>query len=131
MTDNELDHRKADPSAVDVVALCPDLLFASKIRGAGRGLGVRVEVVRSAARVLSELEGRPGRRTLVLVDLAAARDGVDAIAEVRERFPAVEVVAFAPHVATEIIQAARAAGAGRVLARSAFAAQLPDILAGR
>ena len=39
-----------------------------------------------------------------------------------------ETIAFASHVHTEMIAAARAAGADNVLPRSAFAGRLADIL---
>lgn len=144
MIDNNLRHHEGARGADAVWALCPDLVFASRIRGTGAELGVPVAVVRSAAHLLediagagaeagsrpSEEEAREGGRLLALVDLASARDGVEAIAAIKARFPSVTVIAFAPHVATERIRSARAAGADRVLARSAFVAQLPEILAG-
>jgi hypothetical protein len=41
---------------------------------------------------------------------------------------AIPTVGFASHVQTDVIDAARRAGVGEVLARSAFAQRLPDIL---
>jgi hypothetical protein len=41
----------------------------------------------------------------------------------------VPVVAFASHVRADLIAEARAAGADRVLARSAFVAELPALVA--
>ncbi|MEN8375369.1 MAG: hypothetical protein ABFS34_07970 [Gemmatimonadota bacterium] len=123
-----------------VLALCPDLLFASKIRGAGAAAGVPVQLVRNQRALMDALEAEaeaeaaaaegapaPGRR-LVLVDLGAAHDGAEAVGAAKQGFPDVEVVAFAPHVAADRIQAARAAGADVVLARSAFIVQLPGML---
>ena len=42
---------------------------------------------------------------------------------------AIRTVGYASHVLTEVIDAARQAGVDEVLARSAFTARLPEILA--
>ena len=41
---------------------------------------------------------------------------------------AIPTVGFASHVQTDVIEAARRAGVGEVLARSAFTQRLPEIL---
>ncbi len=140
MTDNDLSADSPSSAERSVWALCPDLVFAARIRGTAGDVGVSVRVVRAAAQLLEGLEelaradavaaAPAAGGVLALIDLAAARDAEEAIRAVKERFPTVTVVAFAPHVATDRIEAARSAGADRVLARSAFVARLPELLAG-
>jgi hypothetical protein len=43
---------------------------------------------------------------------------------------AIRTVGYVSHVQTDLIEAARQAGVDEVMARSAFAARLPEILAG-
>lgn len=130
MRENELekgrDAVERNDGAPAVVALCPDLVFASRVRGTGNAHGVGVRVVRSASG-LEETVGEPGVR-LALVDLTAAADGVDAVARAKAREPGLRVVAFGRHDDTEALRSARAAGADQVLARSAFVQRLPDLL---
>ena len=65
--------------------------------------------------------------SLVIVDLGQA-GAADAIRRVRDTPGApISIVAFASHVRADHIADARAAGADRVLARSAFVAELPGL----
>lgn len=143
MTDNDLhptgkgggntaegDGGRSAAEAPRILALCPDMLFASRVGGAARAVGAEARILRDRDALLRALEEEAGR-TLVLVDLTAAPDAADAIAAVKAAHSDASVIAFARHDATDVIRAARAAGADRVLARSAFVAQLPDILRGR
>lgn len=143
MTDNDLhpttdggghttegDGRRRAAEAPRILALCPDMLFASRVGGAARAVGAEARILRDRDALLRSLEEEAGR-TLVLVDLTAAPDAADAIAAVKAAHSDASVIAFARHDATDVIRAAREAGADRVLARSAFVAQLPDILRGR
>jgi threonine dehydratase len=113
-----------------IVAVVDDLMFSSRIREAARAAGAEVTFVRRRADVDAALGAhRPG---LVLFDLD--RDALDPIGAIREirgtpEFSGVTVVAFGSHVKTERLQAAREAGADRVMARSAFVAELPKLLA--
>lgn len=143
MTDNDLHSTAhgggntgegdADRNAAEaprILALCPDMLFASRVGGAARAVGAEARILRDRDALLRALEEEAGR-TLVLVDLTAASDAAEAIAAVKAAHPAASVIAFARHDAADAIRAARKAGADRVLARSAFVVQLPDILRGR
>lgn len=112
----------------EIVALAADMLFASRIRGAATAAGVNVRMARSpddAARAIAA----GARRLLLDLDLR----GPDPVALI-ERLRAdpatagVEILAFVSHVREDRIAAARAAGATRVLARSAFVRDLPAIL---
>jgi DNA-binding NarL/FixJ family response regulator len=108
------------PGGAAIAALTVDLLFAARIRGAA------AEAV--AVQGLAKLLDTVGAATrLVLVDLQA-RDAVEAVARVRGRAPAARVVAFAPHVAEDLLAAGRSAGADRVMTRGAFVRELPQLV---
>ena len=112
-----------------VIALVEDLLFLSRIREAARGAGVEVRSARTPAALV---EAARAGATLVLVDADSDRlRGIEAIAALRAEpsASAVPVVAFFSHVHADRAQAARAAGASRVLPRSAFVQELPGLLA--
>jgi CheY-like chemotaxis protein len=115
----------------EVVALVADLLFASRIRGAAAAVGASVQTVGNPGalkRIVAERRPR-----LVLIDLdARVGDAPGVIAELKEAASAEKprVIAFGSHLDREVLLAARAAGADRVLARSAFVRELHAILGG-
>jgi DNA-binding response OmpR family regulator len=118
-------------SGEEIAALTADLLFAARIRGAAAAAGAQVRLARSAAELESWVaEGSVGR---VLVDLELrSADAIDLVRRLRSAGgSALEIVAYAPHVEGERIAGARAAGATRVLARSAFVRELPGLVTGR
>lgn len=111
------------------VALVSDMMFASRVRGTATAVGVEAVTVTSAERLLEEV--RRLRPRVVLVDVEARKVDVPALvatlradADVGE----IPIIAFGSHVNAEALQAARAAGATRVLARSAFVRDLPALL---
>ncbi|HUH14111.1 MAG TPA: response regulator [Longimicrobiales bacterium] len=114
------------------LAFVGDLIFASRVRGAAQAVGVAAEVLQSPDKVLERARSR--RPPLILVDVEARGGaGVELVRRLKEE-PAtadVPVVAFASHRNTAAIEAARAAGADRVLARSAFVKALPELLRSR
>jgi len=104
-------------------------MFGSRIRGAAEQAGVAVGFARNA----DLLEELAATADLVLLDLDTRwLDAPALIRKLREGSATadVPVVAFAAHVNRDAIQAARAAGADRVLARSAFVRLLPELLRG-
>jgi DNA-binding NarL/FixJ family response regulator len=112
-----------------VIGLAADLLFASRMRAAGQAAGVAVATVGTPEELVRRV--RAERPRLVLVDLELRRgDPAAAIAAMvadREERGG-RIVAFASHMNAAALQAGRAAGADRVLARSAFVRELPDLL---
>jgi len=110
-----------------VLALVDDLLFLSRIREAARAAGIEVRAVRGASELLGAAR-QDGR--LVLVDADSERLPW-AVAALRAEpgTAALPVIAFVSHVRADRAEAARAAGASRVLARSAFVNQLPELVA--
>jgi len=108
--------------------LCDDLLFASRITGEARALGLAVKTARSLDQLLdfARQEAPAG----VLLDLAFP--GLDLPALFRclaEACPSpLRVAAYGSHVDTERLRLARSAGCDPVLPRSKFVEELPLIL---
>jgi CheY-like chemotaxis protein len=113
-----------------ILVVADDLLFRSKISTAAKTLGV---VVRAATTPEAALERmRAERPTLVLLDLDGQRPAPFEVLEQLAADPALKslpTVGFVSHVHADLVHRARALGIGTVLARSAFVAQLPEILA--
>jgi PleD family two-component response regulator len=112
-----------------ILAVLDDLMFSSKIKTTARQLGVEVAFARSTDAALAEMH--KAAPSLVILDLNNARTNPLAIVAAMKQDPAlasVPTVGYASHVQTEVINAARQAGVGDVMARSAFAQQLPEIL---
>jgi DNA-binding NarL/FixJ family response regulator len=112
-----------------IVCAIDDLLFSVKISTAAKRLGAEVYFERSAGRLLDTLrEKRPG---LVIFDLnSAAIRPVDAVGLIKSDpdLRRLRTLGFVAHVDARTTAAARAAGIDRVLARSAFVAELDTIL---
>jgi PleD family two-component response regulator len=112
-----------------ILAVLDDLMFSSKIKTTARQLGVAVTFARSAETAIAEM--RKSAPSLVILDLNNARTNpLGIVASMKEdpALAAIPTVGYASHVQTDVINAARQAGVGEVLARSAFTIQLADIL---
>jgi len=112
-----------------ILAVLDDLLFTSKIKTTANQLGIAVAFARSAENALAEM--RKAAPTLVILDLNNPRTNPLQIVAAMKETPAlasVPTVGFASHVQVDVINAARAAGVGDVLARSAFTQNLAAIL---
>jgi chemosensory pili system protein ChpA (sensor histidine kinase/response regulator) len=112
-----------------ILAILDDLLFTSKIKTTAKQLGVSVSIARSRDGALTEM--RAHRPSLVIFDLNNPRtDPLGIVADMKRdsELASIPTVGFASHVNTDVIQAARAAGVGDVLARSLFTERLPQIL---
>ena len=112
-----------------IVAVLDDLMFTSKIKTAATQLGVSVAFARSAEGALAEMRKTAPSR--VIFDLNNPRTnplGIVASMKQDAGLASIPTVGYASHVQTDVINAARAAGVGEVLARSAFTAQLAEIL---
>jgi CheY-like chemotaxis protein len=123
--------------APPILVVCTDLLFSTKITGTAKALGRPFAVARSLLRLEELLAASPapepaaGRGPLVIVDLNSG--GIDPLAAVRTARAAPcapRIVAFLSHVQADLAAAARTAGADRVMARSAFSAELPALIEG-
>lgn len=116
-----------------IVYCCNDLIFATKIRSTADSLGVLTRPVRNSAMLDARLhtvdDGKPNEPvSAVMVDLDCGEDGISLITQAKAHDSAIPVVAFGSHVATELLRAARDAGADTVLPRSAFTVKLPALL---
>jgi PleD family two-component response regulator len=112
-----------------ILAVVDDLMFSSKIKTAANQLGVDLRFSRSADGALQTMRANP--TTLVIFDLNTTR--VDPLAIVAAMkadaaLASIPTLGFASHVHTDVINAARQAGVGEVLPRSAFAQHLGEIL---
>jgi PleD family two-component response regulator len=113
-----------------ILVAVDDLMFASRISTTAKAVGAAIQFTRSVESVLTA--ARAATPSLVILDLNSARTQPLAIVAALRDDPAlaaVPTVGFVSHVDTATIDAARHAGVGRVLARSAFVDQLPQILA--
>lgn len=115
-----------------IVCAVDDLLFSIKISTAAKGLDVEVYFERSADKVLPTV--REKRPSLVIFDLNSTRlKPMEAIAAMRSEadLKGIRTLGYVSHVDSDTIAAARSAGIDQVLARSAFAEGLRDILTPR
>ena len=104
-------------------------MFTSKIKTTARLLGVPLLFARSRDSALTEM--RKDAPSVVILDLnAKAADPIGTLTAMHADpgLSAIPTIGFVSHVQTELIDAARAAGVGEVMARSAFTARLADII---
>jgi len=114
-----------------VIAVVDDLFFASKIRGTGEQLGVTVRFARTLD-ALAEASRRD-QPALIICDLHSQKIDPNELAKrlkADEQLSSIPLLGFFSHVQTELRQQAEQAGFDRVIPRSAFNAQLIQILKG-
>ena len=109
-----------------IVAFVPDLMDRSKVQAAAHAAGEEIRFVTSAGELGPLVATAPP--TLVLVDLA--RPGVLEALPALAALTDVRIVGFGSHVDRDRLDAARAAGAGTVLARSEFFRRLAELVGG-
>jgi hypothetical protein len=110
----------------DVAYLVPDLLFSSKIRETANRLGLRAQSARDPDGLLAAARGA----RLVVVDLRSPR-ALEALGRLAsdEEARHISSVGFVDHELTEVMDQARQAGCGKVMAKGQFTAKLPELLA--
>jgi PleD family two-component response regulator len=119
------------PMARRVLAAVEDLLFRSKISETANTLGIEAKFPRSPRKLVEQASASPP--DLLVLDLNSSRfEPLKLLREVKsdEALRDVPVVGFLSHVQRELAVAARESGCDRVVARSAFTKDLPEILAG-
>lgn len=112
-----------------IVAAVDDLLFSSKIRTTAKLAGVELIFARTPDEILDR--ARTLRPSLVIFDLnsAKAQPLETVVAMKRDAgLASIRTLGFVSHVHTDLIEAAKNAGVDEVMARSAFAGRLADIL---
>lgn len=112
-----------------VIAVVPDLFFATRIAGTARQVGVGLDLPAPGEALAAVRAALPD---MVILDLHAPGDPLGLARDLRAD-PAtrsIPVVGFYSHVDQALREAALAAGLDRVLPRSAFTRRLPALLAG-
>ena len=114
-----------------VLAAVEDLLFRSRISEAASALNVEAAFPRSPKKLVEQAAASPP--DLLVLDLNSARfEPISLLGRLKseEATKNVPVVGFLSHVQKDLALAARESGCDRVMARSAFVKDLPEILAG-
>ena len=114
-----------------IVCVLDDLLFSVKISTAAKAVGADVYFERSIDTVMERIKQK--KPSLVILDLNSAKlQPMRVIAEMKSdpSTRGIRTIGFVSHVQTDTIAAARLAGIDEVLARSAFAERLGEILKG-
>jgi len=112
-----------------ILCAIDDLIFSIKMSTAARHLGADLFFERSAAGILPR--AREKRPSLIIFDLnSRTLAPLDAIAALKadSELSAIRTLGFVSHVDSDTIAAARKAGVDQVMARSAFAERLAEIL---
>jgi len=112
-----------------ILVAVDDFLFRSKIRATAKQAAVDVIFAKTPAEILEM--ARSLTPSMVIFDLnSGTLDPVGTIAAMKAdaALSTVRTLGFVSHVDAARIQAARAAGADEVMARSAFAGNLAEIL---
>jgi CheY-like chemotaxis protein len=112
-----------------ILVAVDDFLFRSKIRTTGKQAGVELVFPKTPDEMLEQ--ARSLKPALAIFDLNSAKMApLETIAQMKQdpALAAIRTIGFVSHVDAARIQAARAAGTDDVLARSAFAANLAEIL---
>jgi DNA-binding NarL/FixJ family response regulator len=107
-----------------VLAIVPDLYFATRIAATAKAAGVELELLTPQRATLRLSE--PGV-SLVILDLHGPA-ATALVGELKRAAPAVPVVGFFSHVETQLQRDALAAGADAVLPRSQFVGKLAALL---
>ncbi len=112
-----------------ILVAVDDFLFRSKIRTTGKQAGVELSFPKTPDEFIEQ--ARALKPALAIFDLNSSKmDPIGTIARMKQDgdLKTIPTLGFVSHVDTSSIQAARSAGADEILARSAFAANLGDIL---
>jgi len=116
-----------------IVYCCSDLIFATKIGSTADALSVGARPARNSESLAKRLEqvddGKLNEPVeAVLVDMDLEEKGIELIQQAKAHDAELPVIAFGAHVAVELLESARAAGADVVMPRGQFTASLPGIL---
>lgn len=114
-----------------IVGAVEDLLFRSKISETADTLGVEASFPRSPRKLVEQATASPP--DLLVLDLNSTRfEPLVLLQRLKseETTKDVPVVGFLSHVQKDLAIAARESGCDRVMARSAFTKDLPQLLSG-
>lgn len=105
-------------------------MFRSRISSAAKAAGVTIAAATTAEAAIAR--AREVKPRLIILDLDSGRTQPFEVLKqlaADQELAAIPTLGFVSHVHADAIRQARALGIGDVLARSAFVATLPDILA--
>lgn len=114
-----------------IMAAVEDLMFRSKISETATTLGVEAAFPRGPEKLLDAARASPP--DLLILDLASSRfEPLELLRTVSadEGLSRVPTVGFLPHVEKDLARAAKEAGCGKIMARSAFTKDLPQVVSG-
>jgi CheY-like chemotaxis protein len=111
-----------------LVLLSNDLMFSSSISGVVEHMGAALQIVASTNELLTRANAH--KFALAIIDLTASpMDLADLVVRLRQSAqPPLAIIAYGPHVHTEKLAAARAAGCDEVLTRGQMHSQMPEII---
>ncbi|HEY4362998.1 MAG TPA: response regulator [Bryobacteraceae bacterium] len=111
-----------------ILAVLEDLFFTVKINESAKQAGLPVKFLKTEIDVLDQAKSNPA---LIILDLNFSRiDPVKLIEALKADAATkpINLLAYVSHVQVDLKQQAQQAGCNMVLARSAFSANLPQIL---
>lgn len=111
-----------------ILVVMSDLFFSAKIMDEAKKLGMKASFVKDKDAALDQIKSMPA---IVILDLnCQSADPLALIATMKKdpETAAIPVVGFISHVQTDLRQKAVESGCDKVLARSAFAQNLPLLL---
>jgi len=114
-----------------IFAFIEDLFFVTKIQDTARKLNVKVEFMKTDSELLERVEQQGGEApSLIVFDLNNVNaKPLQAIPKLRAKFKrGTSIVGFVSHVQGDLKLKAQEAGCDTVLPRSAFSANLPQLL---
>ena len=109
-----------------VVALVDELFFQAKLMETAKQLGVELRTCATPEALAAEIARETPK--LIVVDLNARANAIEAIQRVRATDGSIPLIGFLSHVQVELAERARAAGCSNVMPRSKFTRELATIL---
>jgi DNA-binding NtrC family response regulator len=109
-----------------VLALVDDLFFQAKLLETAKQIGVDVRTCATADALDAEIAKAVPK--LIVVDLNATSNPLDAVARVQASGHTIPLIAFLSHVQVDLAERARAAGCSEVMPRSKFTQNMATIL---
>lgn len=110
-----------------VLALLDDIFFQAKLLETAKQLGVDLRTCQTPDALEAEIAKATPK--LVLVDLNAHTNPLDAVGRVRASGREIPLIGFLSHVQLDLAERARVAGCREVMPRSKFTQNLATILA--
>jgi len=110
-----------------VLALIDDLFFQAKLAETARQVGVELRACTTPDALDAEIAKAAPK--LVVVDLNALSNPLEAIERVHANARQIPLLGFLSHVQVDLAERARAAGCSEVMPRSKFTQNLATILA--